>query len=378
MLKDTFKKLHYKELFVYGSYLSIIILGSLGTIVDFARASHDAIYDLLFTIFAFSILQYGLYSKQIDKLSPALFWLAAIFEFIFLYINRVDFDLIYAILLPLLAFVSMSLRAAVFNLLIFYAIFIPFLAYHYYECPNNIFLHNFKYMFSYFLAHGFMIAYGVFYHLAIDESIKRLERANQRNLLLLKEVHHRVKNNLNLMASILGLQLESSNNQIVKEALRGSKSRIEAMAVLHEVLYKGDNQNAQSLKKYINRLIDTIIASEGIDEKIEVYTQIDAIKLSMNSLIQLGILLNEMLTNSIKHALNDGLVKINIQFIKGRDECKLIYCDNAKDIDLKSLESGFGYNLINLVVYQFGGKMEVDTTNGLCYKIKFTHLEEQF
>ena len=376
MIIKRFKKLHYKELFVYGSYLSLIILGGIATIVDFIRDSHDTIYDFLFTILAFLILQYGLYKKHIDKLSVILFWLATIFEFIFLYINRVDFDLIYAILLPLLAFVSMSLRVALINLVIFYILFIAFLIYHYYECPYNIFLHNFKYMFSYFLAHGFMIAYGFFYHLAIDESIKRLEKANQRNLLLLKEVHHRVKNNLNLMASILGLQLESSDNKVAKEALKGSKSRIEAMAVLHEVLYKGDNQNAQSLKTYIDRLVETIIASESVHDKIEIFTKIDPIKLSMNSLIELGILLNEMITNSIKHALNDGVVRIDITFIKGKNECQLIYCDTAKDVDLDKLKKGFGFNLITLVVYQFNGRMEIDNSNGLCYKISFDHLEE--
>ena len=377
MLYYRLKELHYKELFVYGAYVSIIGLGILGTFIDSLRGSQDAIFDFFYTLFTFLAFKFTFKRKHIEISALVLFWISVVFELVFLYINRVDFDLIFAILIPIIAFISMPLKQIIINLTLFYIILISFLTYYYYSYPSHFILHNFKYTFAYFLTHLFMLAFGFFYHLSITESIRRLESLNKKNTLLLKEVHHRVKNNLNLIASILGLQELQTKDSAAKEALEGSRSRIESMAVLHDVLYKSDKQKSISLQRYINRLILNIIKSESSYDRVKFNCEIDPIDLSMSSMIQFGIMLNEMVTNSIKYAKSlDGAIVIDVTFKKVRNGYEFIYCDNGTEVDKSRLDKGFGINLIKLTVEQFDGKLEITTSKGLCYKIYFSNLEE--
>ena len=377
MLINKLRQLHYKELFVYGSFISIIVLGIVGTIVDALRNSYDVFIDLFYTISTYLIYRYSFRLKKIEQSATILFWLSTVSELAFLYSNKVDFDLVFALLIPIIAFVSMPLRRIIINLTLYYFVLVSMLVYFYFQYPNHLFLHNFKYMFAYFMAHGFIIIYGFLYHLGITESINRLECSNQQNKLLLKEIHHRVKNNLNLMASILGLQEQKSKSPIVKEALAGSRGRIESMAALHEVLYKNDRKDSLNIKKYIDKLIINIIHSESSTEKVKANCEIDEISLTMSSMIQFGIMLNEMVTNSIKYVkAKDGIIKITLSFEKLEEGYRLIYCDNGVDIDLDKLQQGFGYNLIKLTVEQFNGEMNLTIDNGLCYNIYFKELED--
>ncbi len=377
MFINKLRKLHYKELFIYGSFISIICLGAVGTFVDALRKSSDVYIDLFYTISTFIIYKYSFNLKNIEKSAIILFWLSTFSELIFLYINRVDFDLIFALLIPIIAFVSMPLKRIIINLILYYLLLVSLLVYFYFHYPNHLFLHNFKYMFAYFMAHTFIIIYGFLYHLGVTESLNRLEKSNAQNRLLLKEIHHRVKNNLNLMASILGLQEQSSKNPIVKEALAGSRSRIEAMAILHEVLYKNNSEDSLNIKKYLDKLIINIIHCESSKEKVKTSCKIDSISLTMNSMIQFGIMLNEMVTNSIKYVkTEDEAIKITLKFEKVEEGYRLSYCDNGKKIDLKKLQQGFGFNLIKLTVEQFNGEMNLKVDSGLCYNIYFKELEE--
>ena len=376
MYLNKLKKLHYKELFVFGSFISIIALGTLGTVIDLFIGSDDFYIDIFYTLGTYIIYRYSYKLKNIEKAAILLFWISTLSEIAFLFINRVDFDLIFALLIPIIAFVSFSLKQIIINLTLFYIILISTIIYFYFQYPNHLFLHNFKYMFGYFLAHAFIISYGFFYHLGITESIKRLEESNRLNRLLLKEIHHRVKNNLNLMASILGLQEQQNQNRIVKEALADSRSRIESMALLHEILYKNDKKENLNIKEYINKLIKHIINSESSQERVKTKSEIDSIYLTISSMIQFGIMLNEMITNSIKYAKSkNGIVQIDISFKKADKGYIFTYNDNGKNINLKKLQSGFGFKLIELTIEQLNGKMELENKNGLSYKIYFKELE---
>ncbi len=377
MLYMRLKELHYKELFIYGAYVSIIGMGILSTTIDALRGSSDAFLDFGYTLFIFLAYKFTFKRKHIVSSAIILFWVSVFFEFMFLYINSVDFDIIFTILIPIIAFVSMPLRLIIINLTLFYLFLIVFLTYYYYAFPGHFILHNFKYIFAYFLAHLFMVAFGFFYYLSITESIRRLEALNRKNTLLLKEVHHRVKNNLNLMASILGLQELQTKDSSAKEALEGSRIRIESMAVLHDVLYKSSTQKSINLQHYINRLIINIIKSESSYDKVKFNCEIDPIDLSMSSMIQFGIMLNEMVTNSIKYVKShNGIVEIDLKFKKLNNGYEFIYCDNGLEIDKNKLNSGFGISLIKLTIEQFNGNLTITTNEGLCYRVWFKELEE--
>jgi len=377
LIQKKLKRLHYKKLFVYGSYVAIISLGLFAIAIDFLKKYDNIYIDLIYVGFTYLAFRHCKREDNVQRAGLILFWISAFAEFAFLFINKIDLDLIFAILIPIIAFVSLSTRAIIINLTLFYTILISILTYHYFQYPNHIFLNNFKYMFSYFIANAFMIFYGFFYHFAIVESIERLEREKEKNAILLKEVHHRVKNNLNLMASILGLQENQSDDKNLKHILSKNRARIEAMAVLHEVLYKGENGDSLDLKKYIERLISNIIKGESDNNRVDIFTKAISVKLDMSTLIQLGIILNEMITNSLKYSTNSkGDVKIEIEFTKIAEKYYLHYCDNSDIINLEKLHKGFGFHLVELSVKQLKGEISINIDKGLCYEIKFNNLEE--
>jgi len=376
-IQEKLKRLHYKKLFVYGSYVAIITLGLFAIVVDIFKEYNDLYIDLVYITLTYVAFKRCKKEDNVQRAGLILFWISAFSEFAFLYIHQVDFDIIFAILIPIIAFVALPLRTIIINLILFYSLLISILAYYYFHYPNHPFLHNFKYMFSYFMANAFMIFYGFFYHFAIVESIKRLEQEKEKNSILIKEVHHRVKNNLNLMASILGLQENQGDNKNLKHILSKNRARIEAMAVLHEVLYKGGKGDSLDLKKYIERLISNIIKSESANNRVDILTKAISVKLDMSILIQLGIILNEMITNSLKYSTNSkGYVKIDIEFTKIAEKYYLRYCDNSDIINLENLHKGFGFNLIELSAKQLEGEISINIDKGLCYEIKFNNLEE--
>jgi|GEM_PF-1622747 len=378
MFSKRIKNLHYKKLFLFGAYTTILILTIPASIVDFWIGNYTDVYiDLLFALLALVAFLYSFHSEDVEYSAVILFWIAVLIEFIYLYMHRVDFDLIFAILIPIIAFIALPKRKIILNLMLFYTLLIGYLTYCYYLYPEHLFLHNSKYMIAYAVAHGFMVSYGVFYYLAIEESVERLEASNREKALLLREVHHRVKNNLNLIASILGLQGQSTDSLETKEVLEGNRKRIESMALLHEILYKNKNLNDVDLKTYINTLVDHIIECEALGEKVSIVSDIVPVKLTMDDMIQLGIMLNEMVTNSIKYASDErDRVKIEITFGREESGYRLVYCDNASQIDRSKLNRGFGYNLIMLTVSQLKGLPTVLTKQGLCYTISFDSLEE--
>jgi len=369
MCFSKLKSLHYKKLFIYGAFTTIIILTLIGTVVDAYRGSVDAYFDFLYALFSFIAFKLTM-RNEVDRGGIALFWISAISEFIFIFINGADFDLIFAILIPIIAFISMKLRQIIINLTIFYTILIAILIYFYINYPNHFILHNTKYLLAYIYAHLFMVAYGFFYYFAIDESVKRLENLNRQNTLLLQEVHHRVKNNLNIISSILGLQSFKIEDKSAKDAILGSRQRIESMATLHELLYKNRATQNISIKIFTQKLVNNIIKSESTKDSIDINLNIIDINVSISTLIQYGIMINELVTNSLKYA-NKGnkRCKIDINFFKENNYYILNYCDNAKFIDLKKMENGFGFNLIKLSIKYFNGKYTIDTNSGLCYKI---------
>ncbi len=376
-LKGIFSKstqrLPYRKLFIYGAYATIFVLSLLAAVIDFLIGNRiDVPIDLAYGVLTFLIWVYSRNKREIEVAAQVLFWVVVSIEFVFLVVHGVDFDLIFAILIPIIAFVSLPLRKIVINLSLFYLFLLLLLLYYYVNYPMHPFLHNIKYMVAYGMAHAFMVSFGIFYHLAIDESVKRLEASNQQKALLLSEVHHRVKNNLNLISSMLGLQRRHIKNQEAKEAVESNQRRIESMAILHEILYQSKNLNEIDMQQYLKMLVEHIIACESLEHKIDVVLEVMPVKLDVDSMIQFGVMLNEMITNTIKHAsLEREKSEIHITFRRKKEGYQLLYCDNARRVDQEKLKQGFGYNLITLTVRQLGGKMLLKTDHGLCYDILF-------
>jgi PAS domain S-box-containing protein len=195
--------------------------------------------------------------------------------------------------------------------------------------------------------------------------------------ILLREVHHRVKNNLQTISSLLDLQAESISEQKILEAFRSSQSRIKSMALIHERLYKAEDLSKIKAEEYIEKLIDYLedtYTSPSWD--IEITIDIKDLFLNLDVAIPCGLIINELVSNSIKYAFPDnrkGRINISLR----ADESKnliLTISDNGTGIPLEMLiqdSQTLGLQLVKLLVKQLNGKMEIDGANGTTIKIIF-------
>jgi two-component sensor histidine kinase len=203
---------------------------------------------------------------------------------------------------------------------------------------------------------------------------------------LLKEVHHRVKNNLQTVSSLLSLQSRNIDKGPMKDLLKGTQNRVIAMAMVHEMLYMRNDISHIEYKSYVQELSEYLIRSiKGIDNRVDLTIDIPDIKLGIDTAIPLGLLINEALTNALKYGIigdNDGKIYIKL---RKDTEIKCSYIleigDNGvgfpSTVNYKNTKS-LGLKLIHNLTRQLRGSIERDTTKkGTNYIIKFREIEQQ-
>jgi len=368
------KRTHYKNIFIIGVYIATFFIASVSVVFNFITHNYVSLeINLIYLVLLLFSLYYFQKTKDVYKASISLFWISAFIEVIFLLIHGANINLIYIVLLPIIIYMILPFRKLIFHLSLFYAVIFVVL---YYECsihPQS-FLHNKKYLFNFIIANSIILFNGLVYNFVINGFIEHLERTNKEKNMLLKELHHRVKNNLNLISSILGLNALKTRNKEAKEILRANEHRIKSMAIVHEILYKDGNLDKMSLQKYLQKIIHYILEAEDeqSNKKIEVALEVDDIIIDINTLIFFGILVNELLTNSIKHSFREARdYKITITFKKKEQGYLFRYFDNTQKLDIVKLKNGFGSDLISLAIMQLKGKLELDTKKGLEYRVFF-------
>ena len=192
---------------------------------------------------------------------------------------------------------------------------------------------------------------------------------------LLREIHHRVKNNLQLVSSLLGLQSQHIQDPGALNALNSGKARVKSMALIHQDLYNKENLTGVSVKEYIQKLSAELISTYRIDtKKIELDLDVPDFLLDVDTLIPLGLILNELLTNSLKYAFPDNRSgKIKIKVYEDAKGLRLDFLDDGIGMDTtKRKESSFGYRLIDTLLEQLEGEMEVKNDSGTQLFFTFT------
>lgn len=196
--------------------------------------------------------------------------------------------------------------------------------------------------------------------------------------ILLKEIHHRVKNNLQIISSLLSLQAASINDDRLKQILEQSKYRIESMAKIHEMLYNTKDMSKINFADYVLELAHRLIYStKETHQNIKLKVNIKNIYFTINMAIPLGLLINEIITNSLRHGIkenNKGEIKVSITE-KNDQKLEMRIADNgigyASDFDSKNLDS-LGFQLILSLVSQMNGTIKKEKSNkGTSYIIKF-------
>lgn len=210
---------------------------------------------------------------------------------------------------------------------------------------------------------------------------EELQKSLKEKEILLKEIHHRVKNNMEIISSLLNMQASKSNDPHFKDAMRESRSKIHAMALVHEFLYLGENLAYINVNEYIERLVHDIKELYmSQNTVINVDLNIDKIEFSINRCIQVGMLLHELCVNALKYAFKEN--RNNLLCIHMKLEDKTIHVkirDNGDDLeDVTSLEksNSIGMQLIHSIVdFQLGGKIDFKNNNGLECNIFFPKKE---
>jgi len=213
---------------------------------------------------------------------------------------------------------------------------------------------------------------------ALQQEKEKLERANERIRVLIKEIHHRVKNNLQVIASLLRLQSETIEDPVLKEVFGQSQSRVASMALIHEKLYKGDDLVQIDIAQYVKELFAELVQLNNVRDTIRYRAEVDpGLTLDLDTMVPLGLVLNELITNSFKHAFagrEQGLIDLRLSRV-GPQEFDLVYTDNGVGIPQEKLTNGgatLGMSLIDSLVEQMNGYLTVESDGtGTRYHIRF-------
>ena len=194
---------------------------------------------------------------------------------------------------------------------------------------------------------------------------------------LLHEVHHRVKNNMQVINSLLKLQSNNIEDKNVKEILKDSQSRVYAMSAVHETLHGSENLSEIDLKSYLSKITTSIYQTYSTDhQKIKLNNNVEEAPISLNQAYPLGLTINELVSNSLKYAFpNDRTGEITVNIEKLENELELTITDNgigmSKGFDWKNTKS-LGLKLVRtLVENQLDGSIDLDNSNGTKFTIKF-------
>jgi two-component sensor histidine kinase/HAMP domain-containing protein len=216
---------------------------------------------------------------------------------------------------------------------------------------------------------------------ALQAEKQKLEQANERITVLIKEMHHRVKNNLQVIASLLRLQAGTIADERLQNAFDQSQSRVTSMALIHEKLYKGDELENLDVGLYIHELFSELVRVNDVSERIAYRTHIEkGLAFDLNTMVPLGLLLNELITNSFKHAFTGrekGQIKLAITDAK-EGAYDLVYTDDGVGMPLAKMQpdgATLGVSLIESLVEQLNGRMTVEGSDkGTYYHIRFRTL----
>ena len=210
--------------------------------------------------------------------------------------------------------------------------------------------------------------------IGIEESLKEKE-------VLLKEIHHRVKNNLQVISSILNLQSSFVSDENTLGILQESRNRIRSMAIIHENLYRTEDFSSIRFDNYLRNLTANLIASYSVDRKIELDTELQDVKLVLDQAIPCGLLTNELITNALKYAWegkNGSEARIKMRLEQENETIKLSIADNGVGLpdEFEKMQSDtLGLQLVTTLAEQLDAELTVNTAQGTEFQLSFENVK---
>jgi two-component sensor histidine kinase len=214
-----------------------------------------------------------------------------------------------------------------------------------------------------------------------DISERKLAETKLRNSLnekevLLKEIHHRVKNNLQIVSSILNLQMDQIEDPAALELFQESQSRVRSIALFHEKLYQSEDLARVDIAEYLKGLTSGLFATYGIDpDVLQLSLKVDDIPMGVDAAITSGLIVNELLSNSLKHAFPDGRRgKVRVELRADPAGAVLEVMDDGigvpDHLDFRN-PATLGLKLVSILTDQLRGTIELDRSHGTRFVVRF-------
>ena len=226
--------------------------------------------------------------------------------------------------------------------------------------------------------YGFLIAYRTktISNTALNNKNNQLMEALENNKLLVKEIHHRVKNNLQVVSSLLNLQSRFEHDDTVLQAINTGKYRVQSMSLLHQSLYLNEDLNSIHIKKYFEDLAKSIVKGYPLfGKEVKLNLDIEDIQLDVDTVVPLGLIANELITNSLKYAYDDiEDCKLDFSIKEADGMIRLIVKDNGQGIKFTVLpekSNSMGIQLIKSFANKIKAKVDIDNFKGTEFKLTF-------
>ncbi|MGM0380546.1 MAG: sensor histidine kinase [bacterium] len=210
------------------------------------------------------------------------------------------------------------------------------------------------------------------------EVMEELEKANEQKETLIKEIHHRIKNNLFTVISLLEIQKEKNEEEAVKQALQITVNRIHSMALIHKEIYGTDSFTSIEFSGYMNRQVDNLIdVTADPDQQIEVEYDLDELVLEIDQVIPLALAVNELVTNAIVHGFaGKERGRIRVKLKSEEDRAKLTVENDGhplpEESKLEGNETTMGLNLVNrLTENQLSGQLKYSRDDWIAFELTF-------
>ncbi|MNJ86232.1 putative sensor histidine kinase pdtaS [compost metagenome] len=205
-----------------------------------------------------------------------------------------------------------------------------------------------------------------------------ISKQNEEKTVMLKEIHHRVKNNLQIITSLLRLQSRELENPEAIAKFKDATHRVIAMSMIHEKMYQSDHLSTLHLREYLHDLSSDLVTSYQSGYPVNLKIECDIDSIGLRSIVPIALILNELISNSLKYAFDDYencLISISFMHHQGK-KCKLIYKDSGT-WKAPSRQGSFGLDLIESLTDQLEGTMELKTYPETCFDITFSPQEDQ-
>lgn len=208
----------------------------------------------------------------------------------------------------------------------------------------------------------------------IEQQNEVITKALAEKELLLREIHHRVKNNLQVISSLLGIQSMSIRDEKAKEAILEGRARVHTMSLIHQNLYQKDNLASIEMSDYLPKLCMSLFNTYNISgNRIDLKTDIAPMKLDVETVIPIGLIVNELITNALKYAFPDAKTgEISVHFEERKNSLLVSVADNgiglSKEVS-KEKQDSFGYKLIDAFKAKLNADIEINNEEGTCVQL---------